>query len=50
ALFWKCFCNFFEKFYGALHLILYFCALEIMPDLILWKGIEMMNNNLILNL
>ena len=50
ALFWKCFCNFFEKFYGALHLILYFCALEIIPDLILWKGIEMMNNNLILNL
>ena len=46
ALFWKCFRNFFEKIYGALHLILYFCALEILPDLILWKGIELVSNNL----
>jgi hypothetical protein len=29
-----------------LHLILYFCALEILPDLILWKGIELVSNNL----
>ena len=50
ALFWKCFSNFFEKIYGVLHLILYFCALEILPDLIWWKGMEWMNNNLILNL
>ena len=50
ALFWKCFSNFFEKIHGALHLILYFCALEILPDLVLWKGIELMSNNLILNL
>ena len=50
ALFWKCFSNFFEKIHGALHLILYFCALEILPDLILWKGIELMSNNLILKL
>ena len=49
-LFWKCFYNFFEKIYGAFHLILYFCALEILPDLILWKGIELVSNNLILNL
>lgn len=49
SLFWKCFSNFFEKIYGSFHLILYFCALEILPDLILWKGVEMMNNNLILN-
>ena len=49
ALFWKCFSNFFEKIYGFLHLILYFCALEILPDLILWKGMELLNNNLILN-
>jgi hypothetical protein len=33
-----------------LHLILYFCALEILPDLIWWKGMEWMNNFLILNL
>jgi len=50
ALFWKTFCNFFEKIYGAFHLILYFCALEILPDLILWKGIEQVSNILTLNL
>ena len=50
ALFWKCFSNFFGKIYGLFHLILYFCALEILPDLVLWKGIELVNNNLILNL
>ena len=38
-LFYKCFSNFFTKFYGAFHLILYFCALEILPDFVLWKGI-----------
>ena len=50
SLFWKSFCNIFEKIHGALHLILYFCALEILPDLILWKGIELVSNNLILKL
>ena len=50
SLFWKCFCNFFEKIHGALHLILYFCALEILPDLILWKGIEIISNILTLKL
>ena len=50
SLFWKCFSNFFEKIHGALHLILYFCALEILPDLILWKGLELVSNNLILKL
>ena len=50
TLFWKCFSNFFEKIYGALHLILYFCALEILPDLIFWKGMEIISNNLTLNL
>jgi hypothetical protein len=49
-LFWKCFCNFFEKIYGSFHLILYFCALEILPDLILWKGMELISNNLIFKL
>lgn len=50
SLFWMCFSNFFEKIHGALHLILYFCALEILPDFLFWKGIELANNNLILNL
>ena len=50
SLFWKTFCNFFEKIHGAFHLILYFCTLEILPDLILWKGIELVSNNLILKL
>ena len=50
SLFWKSFSNFFEKIHGAFHLILYFCALEILPDFILWKGIELVSNNLILKL
>lgn len=50
VLFWKCFSIFFEKMYGCFHLILYFCAFEILPDLILWKGMEFANNNLILNI
>ena len=49
SLFWICFSNFFEKIHGVFHLILYFCALEILPDLLFWKGIELVNNNLILN-
>lgn len=48
-LFYKCFSNFFGKFHGAIHLILYFCALEILPDLLMWKGIVIASNNLILN-
>lgn len=49
-LFWKCFNNFFNKIYGFFHLILYFCALEILPDLIIWKGILISCNKLILNI
>jgi len=49
-LFWKCFSIFFEKKYDFFHLILYFCALEILPDLILWKGIVFANYNLTLNI
>lgn len=48
-LFYKCFSNFFHSFHGALHLILYFCALEFLPDLVLWKGIILANNILVLN-
>ena len=43
-LFYKLIGNFFAHFYGISHLILYFCALEIIPDLILWKGVEIFNN------
>lgn len=46
----KYFGNFFRKIHGLLHLILYFCALEILPDLLLWKGIRIVSNNLILNI
>lgn len=49
-LFWKCFNNFFGKIHGILHLIMYFCTLEILPDLILWKGMELISNNLIFKL
>ena len=49
-LFWKCFNNFFNKIHGFFHLILYFCALEILPDLIIWKGILISCNKLILNI
>lgn len=48
-LFYKCISNFFNKMYGAFHLILYFCALEILPDFVLWKGIILANNILVLN-
>ena len=48
-LFYKCFSNFFNKFHGAFHLILYFCTLEILPDFVLWKGIILANNILVLN-
>ncbi|MCF2576759.1 DUF4271 domain-containing protein, partial [Phocaeicola barnesiae] len=40
--------NFFPHIHGSFHLILYFCALEIVPDLFLWKGIGFINNVLIL--
>ena len=43
-LFYKLIGNFFKHFYGILHLILYFCALEIIPDLLLWKGVEIFNH------
>lgn len=48
-LFCKCFSNFFLNFHGFFLLILYFCALEILPDFVLWKGIVLVNNCLVLN-
>lgn len=32
----KCFSTFFEKFYGILHLFVYFCTLEAAPVVVLW--------------
>lgn len=43
-LFYKSIKNFFYNLYGVIHLILYFCALEIVPDLLLWKVMEYINN------
>lgn len=48
-LLYKCIKNFFSHLYGLLHLIVYFCALEIVPDLLVWKGLSYMNDVLILN-
>lgn len=48
-LFYKCIRNFFNHFHGVLHLILYFCSLEIIPLLFLWKGLAYINHILILN-
>lgn len=48
-LFYKCLYNFFCLPYGALHLILYFCALELTPDFLLWKGLEWINQLLLTN-
>lgn len=47
-LFYKCFKNFFNHFHGFLHFIVYFCALEIIPLILLWKGLIYLNNFLIL--
>lgn len=46
-LFYKCMMNFFYHFYGTIHLILYFCALEVMPIFLLWRGIAYLNYVLI---
>ncbi len=48
-LFYKSVNNFFHKIDGTFHLILYFCTLEVIPILVLWKGISIVNNILVLN-
>lgn len=48
-LFYRGFRNFFNQSYGFLHFILYFCALEMVPLLLLAKGILYMNQIVILN-
>jgi len=47
-LFYKCIKNFFYQIHGFLHLIVYFCALEIIPLLILLKEVNYVNGILIL--
>lgn len=47
-LFYKCFRNFFYHFHGFIHFIVYFCALEIIPLILLWKGLIRLNVFLIL--
>lgn len=48
-LFYRGFRNFFNQSYGFLHFILYFCALEMVPLLLLVKGILYINQIVILN-
>ncbi len=42
--FYKCLRLFCNRLYGCFPLILYFCALEIIPCLILYRGLEHLNN------
>ena len=46
-VFYNCIKFFSTKFYGLFYLIVYFCALEIMPCLIMYKGLSMLNNLLL---
>lgn len=48
-MFYKWVKLFFSNIYGAFLLILYFCALEIIPCLILYQGLVLLNNILIIN-
>ena len=41
---YKCFSIFFSQLHGWFYLFLYFCTLEILPLLVVWKGIEMVND------
>lgn len=44
---YKCFSIFFSQLHGSCYLFLYFCTLEVLPLLVVWKGIEMVNDVLI---
>lgn len=43
-LLYKSFSIFFNSWYGVFYLIMYFCALEILPSLVLWKGLIHINS------
>lgn len=47
-LFYKCFNIFFNKMYGFLYFIVYFCALEIVPCFLLWQALISTNDLLII--
>lgn len=47
VLFYKCFSIFFRERYGFFYLIVYFCTLEIVPFLILWKVLIVVNECLL---
>ncbi len=47
-LFYKCFNIFFNKMYGILYFIVYFCALELVPCFILWQALVSVNDLLII--
>ncbi len=47
-LFYKCFNIFFNKMYGILYFIVYFCALEMVPCFLLWQALISTNNLLII--
>ena len=46
-LFYKTFCIFFPKIHGLLHLIVYFCALEMLPLCGLWQALTYTNDILL---
>ena len=48
-LFYKCMRNFYAHYYGIIHIILYFCALEIIPDFLMYKWVYILNNILTIN-
>ena len=43
---YKCFCIFFGYAFGWVHLILYFCTLEIAPLVILWRSLHVLTGYL----
>lgn len=43
-LIFKAFCTFFKGLHGLFYLFLYFCTLEILPAIIIWKGMESANS------
>ncbi len=49
-LFYKSFSIFFNNMHGFFYLIVYFCTLEILPILILWKGSILINSILTLKI
>lgn len=48
VLFYKCFSIFFPKLYGFFHLIMYFCALEMMPMFAFWQALDLIGNYFII--